>query len=116
MGNINWQYVIDAAAALYGLYVFLSALKMKLTGEISSFLASPEELYKCKKKKEFAAEVQGRMMAFGVIGFLFGSSNIVNELLWQNKMFYIFTLGVFLLACGLFITVLRKAREKYLGL
>lgn len=116
MENINWQYIIYAAAGLYGLYVFVSALKMKLTGEISSFLASQEELYKCKKKKEFAEAVQGRMMAFGVVGFVYGAFNIVNELLWKNKMFAIFTLGVFLLGCGLFITILRKARAEYLGL
>ena len=51
MGNFDWQYVIDGAAALYGLYVLMSALKMKATGEISSFVASPEEMNKCKRKR-----------------------------------------------------------------
>lgn len=116
MGNINWQYVIYTVAALYGLYVLVSALKMKVTGEISSFLASQEEMYKCKKKKEFAEAVQGRMLMFGTVTIAYGVCNVLNELLWKNKMFAIFTLGVFLLACGLFITVLRKARAEYLGL
>lgn len=116
MGNFNWQYVIDGAAALYGLYVFLSALKMKVTGEISSFVASPEELYKCKKKKEFAKTVAVRMICFGLVTFLFGVSNIINEIFWENTMYNVVSLGVFLLACGLFIMFLRKARAEYLGI
>lgn len=116
MGNFNWQYVIDGAAALYGLYVFLSALKMKVTGEISSFVASPEELYKCKKKKEFAETVAARMIGFGLVTFLFGISNIINEIIWKNTMFNIVSLGIFLLACGLFIMFLRKSRAEYLGI
>ena len=67
MGNFDWQYVIDGAAALYGLYVLMSALKMKATGEISSFVASPEEMNKCKRKKEFAKMVSAKMIVFGLV-------------------------------------------------
>lgn len=115
MKNFDWQYVIDGVAAFYGLYVFLSALKMKATGEISSFVASPEEMKKCKRKKEFAGMVSAKMIVFGVVAFLFGVSNIINEILWKNVMYNIVSLGVFLLACGLFIGFLRKSRAEYLG-
>ena len=68
MGNFDWQYVIDGAAALYGLYVLMSALKMKATGEISSFVASPEEMNKCGRISSgmrtlyhVSAEIQSRI-------------------------------------------------------
>lgn len=116
MGNFDWQYVIDGAAALYGLYVLMSALKMKATGEISSFVASPEEMNKCKRKKEFAKMVSAKMIVFGLVTFLFGISNIINEIFWKNIMYNIASLGVFLLVCGLFIMFLRKSRAEYLGI
>lgn len=116
MDNINFMYVIDGTAAVYGLYVFFTAWKMKRSGEISSFIASPEEMYKCKDKKGFAEAVSDKMMLFGLIAFVFGIINIINETYWQNTMLVILVMGVFLLACGLFVMHLRKAREKYLGL
>ncbi len=116
MGNWNWQYIIDGAAALYGLYVLLSAIKMKAKEEVSSFLASPEEMFKCKDKKGFIAMVANRMIVFGVVTLLYGVCNMINEYRFHNTMFGIASLGVFLLSCGLFIGLLRKAREQYLNL
>ncbi len=116
MGDLNWQYIIDGAAALYGLYVFLSAVKMKLTGEISSFVASPEELYKCKDKQGFIRAVYGWMTAFGLITLFYGGANIVNSFLWNDPIFNLISLAVFLLACVKFIFLLHRARKKYLNL
>ncbi len=116
MEKINWQYIIDVVVALYGGYVFVTAVKMKVTGEISTFVATTEELFKCHDKKAFIEEIQGPMMAFGLLTFLFGVGNLVNELLWQNKIVSILTLGMFLALCGVFLIFLRKQRDKHLAL
>ena len=116
MGNFNWQYLIDGAAALYGLYVLMSAIKMKLTGEISSFVASPEELHKCEDKREFIKTTGNPMICFGLSTLLYGASNVANSFIWNNVIYNISSLSIFLLSCVLFILFLNKVRKKYLNL
>lgn len=114
MGNLDWTYLIDAVAALYGLYVLLSSLKMKFTGEISSFVASPEEMQNCTQKEEFAKKASNPMICFGILAMSYGCLNIANTLFWQNKIYDIGSLAIFLLYCVVFIIWLKKARKKYL--
>lgn len=116
MGNFNWQYLIDGAAALYGLYVLMSAVKMKLTGEVSSFVASPEELHKCEDKPGFVKTAGNPMICFGLITLLYGTSNVANSLIWNNVFYNILSLVLFLVSCVIFILFLNKVRKKYLNL
>lgn len=116
MGIINWQYVIDTVAACFGLYVFVSALRMKLTGEVGAIIATPEELYKCKDKHAFIQAIYKKMMVFGFIILLFGIFDFVNERWWDNIIVRIVSFGVFLAACGIFLIQLRKERDKHLHL
>ncbi len=114
MQKINWQYVIYAAAGLFGIYVFAVAVKMKITGKVSAFVASLEELRRCKDESGFVEAVSLKMMGFGLVVFCFGALSIANELWWKFVMFKVAALGVFLLVCGLFVICLRKAKETYL--
>lgn len=116
MGRTNWQYIIDGVAAIFGLYVFISAAKMKITGEISSFVASPEEIVGCRDKKTFAQEMAVKMMAFGLLTWLFGLINFINEFLWKNKIISIVMAVLYLAGCGWFLSFQRKMRDKYLNL
>ena len=115
MKNVNWQYMINAAVALVGLYVVVAAAKMKISGKVSAFVASGEELLHCKDEPGLAKAVSLKMMGFGMGMLCFGILNIANEILWKNVMLKIVALGAFMLICGLFLICLRKAREAYLS-
>lgn len=114
MGKINWSYVMNGAASCFGFYVFVVAAKMKVTGKISTFLMSEEEIRRCKDKAGFLKTITCKMLVFGLLMFGFGLVSIVNEALWKNWMIKTLAFGVFLLACGLFIICLRKARDFYI--
>lgn len=116
MGNMDWTYLIDAVAALYGLYVLMSSLKMKFTGEISSFVASPEEMLRCTNKEEFAKNASNPMICFGLLAVIYGILNILNSFFWHNKMYDLGSLIIFLAYCVAFIIWLKKARKKYLNI
>lgn len=114
MGNLDWTYLIDAVAAVYGLYVLMSSLKMKFTGEISSFVASPEEMQNCTDKEEFAKNASNPMICFGLLALTYGILNMLNSFFWHNKVYDMASLVIFLLYCVIFIIWLKKARKKYL--
>lgn len=114
MKEVNWNLIIDIVIALYGIYIVFAALNMKKSGWISSLVATQEELYHCKKKKEFIKELIKPMCYSGVASILCGGCSIVNELLLHNIPLRILFVGIFLLFTGLFLVRLRKMREKYI--
>lgn len=114
MGDLNWGYLIDGAAAVYGLYMLLSALKMKVSGTLSSFVASPEELNQCTDISGLIKRVWIPMTVFGLLTLAYGVTNIINALVWNHTMYELASLLVFLAACILFILYLQRARKKYL--
>lgn len=106
--------IFDVVILLFGVYMVGAALKMKKTGEISSAVITPEEIAKCRHKKEFIDFIYWKEAAFGVLVALVGGLGIINDQVVSLGGFNVIEMLVFLAAFLWFQSELRKAREKFL--
>lgn len=105
--------IFDVVVALFGLYMVISAMKMKRNGEISGMLVSAEEIGHCKNKKAFIESVYKKEAIFGVIMMLVGILDIVDELVLSISYANVFEMLIFLMAFLWFNRELRNARSDY---
>lgn len=106
--------IFDVVILLFGVYLAGSAWKMKKTGEISSMVITPQELAKCRHKKEFIDFIYWKEAVFGVLTALVGGLGIINSQVVSLGAFNVAEMLVFLAAFLWFQSELRKAREKFL--
>lgn len=111
---MNMMVLFDVIIGALGIYLLVSAFKMKKTGIISPIIVNPDEIVKCKDSKGFIQKIFPSTVVFGVIaiGFsVFGS-------LCDLKLItigYFNLIGVFFfLGFWLYFTyVLRKLRKEF---
>lgn len=107
--------VFDAVLLLLGIYLIFQAVRMKNTGAISDWLLPPEELKKCKKKKEYIEYMAIREIAFGAASVLLGAAGILGDIgIVRIPYWRLGRMVLFLAAFGIFWTQMGNAREKFL--
>ncbi len=106
--------LFDIVILIFGVYMVVSALRMKRTGAISQTVITPEEIAKCKDKRGFIEFMYWKEALFGGLITLVGVLGIVNDLVVSLGAFNIIEMLVFLAAFLWFQNELRRAREKYI--
>lgn len=108
--------VVDIVIFAVGIYLLVSALRMKHTGKIDSLILAQEELKKCKKPQEFIAFIAWKEAVFGGILALVGLLGALGEeIAFPGAVKYVL-LGVFLVVFGWFYLNLKRAKEQFLSI
>lgn len=79
------------------------------------FLATPEELKKCKHPEKIREEVTPKMLLCGALALVYGIVTALGETIF--KLPIIIKSGILLLlvlSCLFLVSTLKNAREKYL--
>lgn len=115
MKGWNWNFIIDFAVLLYGLYVLYGAVQMKTTGKIGPMVASIEEIHRCKNQEALIAKILNKMFAFALVAIAYGVYSIIDDA-YLHFPFAIKAglLGVFLVFCFWFIHTLQQARKEFI--
>lgn len=111
MNLITVLYLIIMAV---GIYMTVSALKMKKSKEISPIVLAPEELKKCSDKEGFIAFLYWRAAIFGLILVIVAALCVANERLGATTIVKAAEMVCFLIAFGWFWYSLKQAREKFM--
>lgn len=106
--------IFDAVIVVFGLYMVISAFKMKKTGSISTAVISGDEIKKCRDVNGFISYMYWKEAAFGVIVIIVGTLGLINDLIISLGPVNIAEMLVFIVAFVWFQQSLRKARERYL--
>jgi hypothetical protein len=112
--DMDIMMIMDAVILLFGLYMLVSALKMKKSGVISELLLTREEIARCKKTADLITFIYWREAAFGVVLAAAGVLGLVNERLVSLGNLKFAGLAVFLAAFLWFRIQLKNARERFL--
>lgn len=114
MNNINFGIMFDLLIAAYGVFMLVSANKMKQTGEPSPTFLPRYELDRCIDKRGFISEVYPKILLFASIIFAYGVLEMVNDYILRNP--YVDTVGkvVFIITFVWFVLMLKKLRKKYI--
>lgn len=106
--------VFDIVIALFGVYMIVTSLKMKRTGQINEILLAKDELKKCKDTDGFIAFIYWREAVFGVCVLLVGILGILDKtVLSLGKINYV-ELIVLLVGYVWFQHSLNQARDRFL--
>ena len=107
--------IFTAIIVIFGLYLVITALKMKKNGEISSAVLAKEELASCRDKAGFIDFMYWREALFGGMMILLGVFNIMDEYLFSLVRIYkLIPTFLFLVSFVWFTHGLRTARERFL--
>ena len=113
MESINFNLLFELFLILFGIYLIISANKMKRTKEPATLLVQ-EELKNCRDKKGFATEMEGKLRFLGAVIAAYGVIGSVNDVYLNNGWIRMGGVFIFLLVCFWFVVKLRKSREKFL--
>lgn len=116
--NFDIMTIFDVLLLLFGAYMLYAGAKMKRTGAVSSLIVPDSEIPKIRNKKDFIAEVYGKMMTFAGIVALYGVFGLVTDFfpgLPGADMGNIIGIIIFLAAMVWFFKGLSKAKNKYIG-
>lgn len=115
MDAFHMTLVFDVIILLLGIYLIISAVKMKKSGEISGLFLSSQEQLQCKDKRGFASFLFPRVMVLGGVAASFGIQGMCNDLLFpMGKAVNAVMVILFLVAWGWFSVSLRKGKKTYL--
>lgn len=102
-----------------GLWCVLSAIAMKVTGTMSSLVASPEEAKRCSRPEKVLRQSFLVFLPLGVLMLAMGIVLLVGQYmeLWekQSGVFY-GILGAALAVCIGFMMYVQRIRKKYFKL
>ena len=100
----------------FGIYLFVSGIKMKNTKEIGTLLLTEEEIKRCEHKSELATFFYWREEVIGIVFVLFGSIRLLDKYVLKIGGILDITLMVILLvtACWFFYS-LQTARTRFLS-
>ena len=98
---------------LFGVYLIISPLYMKKSGEIGATIITEEEVKKCKDKQGFIAFIYWKEMILGVVFIIVGLSGVLNELMWEVKVVSVLGMVALLAAFFWFQNNLSTARKKF---
>lgn len=102
-----------------GLWCTLSAISMKVTGTMSSLIASPEEAKKCTDPKKVLRQAFVVFLPLGILMLALGITLLVGaymELWDKNGGIFLGILGVGLAVCVGFMLYVRRIRRNYFKL
>lgn len=111
---MNIMPVIDVVITVFGLYMVISALKMKRSGALNALIVTKEEADACKNPEAFITFIYWKEALFGGILALVGILGLVNELLVSLGYFKYVELVLFLAVFAWFWWQLQKARRCFL--
>lgn len=107
--------VFDVICMIFGIYLLISAVKMKKTNEIGSIILTEEEKKQCHKKEALAQFMYGREVILGWVFLVFGTVRILDLLVLKIGGILDVALMVILIVTALwFLRELQTAREKFL--
>ena len=84
MESINFNLLFELFLILFGIYLIISANKMKRTKEPATLLVQ-EELKNCRDKKGFATEMEGKLRFLGAVIAAYGVIGSVNDVYLAYK-------------------------------
>lgn len=107
--------IMDIVIAFVGIYIGISALKMKKSGQVSDLVVPPEEIKKCKDPKGYVNGIAPYMYFFSIVSFIAGVVGILGDtkVLVTGRLWSYAELGTFLIAFAVFVYGMRKVKEKF---
>lgn len=102
-----------------GLWCILSAIGMKVTGTLSSLIASPEEAKKCNQPQKVIRQAFLVFLPLGILMLAMGIVLLVGEYmeLWEKHSGMFFgILGAALVLCLGFMLYVQRVRKSYFKL
>ena len=98
--------LMDIVIVFVGIYLAVSAAKMKKSGQISDLVVPKEEIKKCKDPEAYIRGITA--VVVGAIGILCDTKVITLGRIWT----YV-ELGAFLAALFAFVSGMRKIKDKF---
>ena len=102
--------LMDIVIVFVGIYLAVSAAKMKKSGQISDLVVPKEEIKKCKDPEAYIRGITPWLYGFAAvaIGILCDTKVITLGRIWT----YV-ELGAFLAALFAFVSGMRKIKDKF---
>lgn len=114
--NLLILSAFDVIIAALGIYLIVSAVKMKKTGEIDTLILTPEEIERCRQKDELAEFLYWREMAIGIIFVLFGFIRLLDTFVLKiGGILDVLLMIVLIMAILWFYKSLQTARTEFLS-
>ena len=113
--NLIILAVFDIVIAGLGIYFVFSAIKMKRTKEIGTFILTEEEVQKCREKEALAAFFYWREGIMGGVFLLFGIVRLLDKFIFKiGGVLDIALMLILLLTALWFFKGLQTARARFL--
>ena len=106
---------MDIVIVFVGIYLAVSAAKMKKSGQISDLVVPQEEIKKCKDPQEYIKEIVPWLYGFAVVAVIVGAIGILcdTKVITFGRVWTYVELGAFLVALFVFVDRMRKIKDKF---
>ena len=102
--------LMDIVIVFVGIYLAVSAAKMKKSGQISDLVVPKEEIKKCKDPEAYIRGITPWLYGFAAVAVVVGAIGI----LCDTKVIWTYVeLGAFLAALFAFVSGMRKMKDKF---
>lgn len=113
--NLLVLMVFDVIIVGFGIYMLVSAMKMKKKNEINTMILTEEEMVKCQHKTELADFLYWREAVLGGVFVLSGAVRLLDKFVLKiGGMLDMIPVVILLLVAFWFLKCLQTARAKFL--
>lgn len=107
--------LMDIVIVFVGIYLAVSAAKMKRSGQISDLVVPKEEIKKCRDSQAYIKEIAPWLYAFAVVAVIVGTIGILcdTKVITFGRVWTYVELGAFLVALFVFVEKMRKIKDKF---
>ena len=112
--NTGMMLVFDVIISIMGIYIIVSACKMRKQQTVPSLFVAVEEMAHCKDVPGFITFLFPRAVAFGGVALFFGVEEMCNDLIMNlGQIVNIVMIVLFIAAWIWFSMQLRKGKQQY---
>ena len=106
---------MDIVIVFVGIYLAVSAAKMKKSGQISDLVVPKEEIKKCKDPEAYIRGITPWLYGFAAVAVVVGAIGILcdTKVITLGRIWTYVELGAFLAALFAFVSGMRKIKDKF---
>ena len=107
--------LMDIVIVFVGIYLAVSAAKMKKSGQISDLVVPKEEIKKCKDPEAYIRGITPWLYGFAAVAVVVGAIGILcdTKVITLGSISTYVELGAFLAALFAFVSGMRKIKDKF---